>query len=94
MPGLINEALIDSLDHNHPINRHPVVRMRVTLKMQSWGIHPHHTYIELARLLGYPDKDSMLESFNDEDASKCNALLGPHGYTIYKAMLARSSNGT
>lgn len=43
----------------------------------------------LAHLLGYKDYQDMMTHFSKEDERIIHMLLGPHGKTIYKALLAR-----
>lgn len=43
----------------------------------------------LAQLLGYKYYDEMLSNWNDNTRRKLELLCSPHGYAVYKAMLAR-----
>ena len=45
----------------------------------------------LVKLLGYKDFTDMQRNFTSEDINICRALAGPHGYTIYKMILAKRS---
>lgn len=46
----------------------------------------------LAKLLGYKDADTMARNWSEEDNNKLIMLGGPHGKTIYKAMLAKNGH--
>lgn len=64
------------------------LRIAVYDKIREWRGHGHNRF-RLAALLGHRHyKDYILE-FNDRDTQICEALLSPHGYTVYKMLLAR-----
>lgn len=44
----------------------------------------------ILKLLGFKDPMDLLNNWDDERADKLSAMLdGPHGWTIYKAILVR-----
>lgn len=49
----------------------------------------HHGGAWLAELLGYLSEWEMHTGFCEKDKELCIKLAGPHGHTIYKALLAR-----
>jgi len=64
------------------------MKVYYNLKVLGISIKP----LELARLLGYETYDEMKNRFSSQDADICRALAGPHGYTIYKMILAKNSD--
>lgn len=46
------------------------------------------SYLRLSKILG-KSNGRITKDFNEEDARTCELLLGPHGYTIYKALCAQ-----
>lgn len=64
-------------------------RSKVYNRLREWeGGHCREVNL-LAELLGYPDPNSMCKNFSEKDIQTCQKLSGPHGYVIYKALLAR-----
>jgi hypothetical protein len=43
----------------------------------------------LGQLLGYVDYGTMLEHESERDLGLMRGLIGPHGYSIYRVLLAR-----
>jgi hypothetical protein len=43
----------------------------------------------IAQLYGYEDSTAMLREWNDELVGKMALLAGPHGWSVYKMMLAK-----
>lgn len=68
--------------------RSKAVRLLVTWSATSEWAWPDNQD-RLAQLLGYKYYDAMLNEWNDNTRRKLEMLVGPHGYTVYKAMLAR-----
>jgi len=67
------------------------LRIEVYVKIDSYlGVGKFYPF-SLAWLLEYKNYKGMKDNFNDKDASICRALSGPHGYTIYKMLLAKRS---
>lgn len=61
---------------------------------EEWEVVPNNPYNHsmvghLCWLLGHKGVSEMLRNYTDEDARVVRLLAGPHGYTIYKALLAR-----
>ena len=44
---------------------------------------------DLAVALGYENEWAMYGQFSEKDHSMCEKLAGPHGWAIYKMILAR-----
>lgn len=53
------------------------------------GRHHEPKRFLLAKLLGKKSYDDMLATFTEEDKQTCLALLGPHGYAFYRALLIK-----
>ena len=45
----------------------------------------------LGHLLGYADYSTMLKHESERDLGLMRGLIGPHGFTVYKILLARMS---
>jgi hypothetical protein len=43
----------------------------------------------LAKLLGKTSVEHLYENLTEEDQQTCLALMGPHGYSIYRMLLAQ-----
>lgn len=47
---------------------------------------------EVAQLFGKSDYVHLMSAFTDEDRQLCEVLCGPHGYSIYRALLIKRSS--
>ena len=54
--------------------------------VQPW---PHMCWRHICDVFGYNGRIRMAAGWNSEDQNKLTLLTGPHGYAIYKAMIAR-----
>lgn len=55
------------------------------------GITGHNSF---AKLLGFKDMFDMYTNFDDSHRRVCRLLIGPHGYSVFKALEAKRSSNT
>jgi hypothetical protein len=53
------------------------------------GDRHHDAASLLARLLGYADYNQLIKNQTDQDTATMLKLIGEHGYSIYRILLAR-----
>jgi hypothetical protein len=65
------------------------LRTKVYKKLEEWGVVRGRSIA--LRLLLRNECGTFYEAeyMNDEEVRLCEALLGPHGYTVYKMLLAQ-----
>ncbi len=65
-------------------------RVDAYAKLAEWhGDQFERSYDYLAKLCNHPNPAAFSETMRDEDIRLCKLLAGPHGYTVYKMLLAR-----
>lgn len=74
-------------------------RLLAGQQLRFWVNNRHIPYIQdeslpnhLANLLGYVDYGSLMRGHDNRVSELLQALVGPHGFAIYKALVIRSSN--
>ena len=84
--GLIVIGMLANYDY-HPWY---TLRLRAATQLVEWGVagSTSAAYPVLAKLCGHPNCN-LIQGFNEADARKLEALLGEHGWAVYKIMLAR-----
>jgi len=83
----MNPIVAETNDVYEQRNNFALLRMKVYHNLEVLGISIKP--LELARLLGHESYDEMKYRFSQQDVAICRALAGPHGFTIYKMLLAR-----
>lgn len=63
-------------------------RLKLGFKIIDWGLtnNLQEAYLLLSEVFGIPGR---LTYWDEECDRKCDLLLGPHGYAIYRAMKER-----
>jgi len=68
-------------------------RVHCYKKLREWGHMDNRresSLFILAELLGAEDTDSFKDNPTEREQNLMKALAGPHGYTIYKMLLANN----
>lgn len=79
---------------NRGVDGYAHVRLKAAQKLREWDVVPtvvtpkDGAYSLMSHLLGRAAGD-LVKSFTDEDAHTLELLVGPNGYAIYRALLAR-----
>lgn len=96
MSNALSEPVLDALAHYGDNNTNygwAGLRIQTCDRLIEWGVSDGVTagYLHLTHLFGY--QGGLLRfNFTAKDAAVCELLCGPHGYTIYKALLARKES--
>lgn len=63
-------------------------------KVHNFGINPfpHVTVVHCAYILGYADTTDMVNNWTPRSSQLIKQMLGKHGLTIYKALLAKAND--
>lgn len=80
---------VDDWGHGENI----MLRMLAADLVNKWSraagvVHPYPSDY-LGRVMGYRDYNGLITNWSNEERRKLQLLIGPHGYTVYKTMLAR-----
>jgi hypothetical protein len=70
------------------------IRVDAQRQLVKWGAAKNDYYLTeggICDLLGYDSMEDMFDKFNENDCRKLELICGPHGYAIYKMLLARQS---
>ena len=75
--------------------RAQIARMDAQSFLIKMGSKDFNSYRSLAELLGntlYSKENSLTAVMTIDDMRLCEALVGPHGYAIYRMLLARKQD--
>lgn len=99
-PSNIWQQEMDYIDKNHTStmsNERMDARLRAGEQIRHWSNNECIPYIKggslpnhLAKLLGYKSYNHLQHNHNERDSELLEALVGPHGFAIYKALEARN----
>jgi hypothetical protein len=65
------------------------LRVAASKAVEGWTGNKHEDGVELAKVLGMKHYHQIVHNMSPEMRRKLELLVGPNGYAIYKAMLAR-----
>lgn len=68
------------------------IRLAAHAALKRWGIQDDN-YKNMYKLLGYDVDEQWPIEMTDRDINILKMLAGPHGYAVYKALLARMKDG-
>lgn len=67
--------------------------LRVYAKIDGWGFdHGQSGFRNMQKLLKQPHKDDLIASLVPDFVQRLQALDGPNGFAIYKAILAKEKD--
>ena len=78
------------MDEIRTAERYMRSRVNASEALAGWSSEDP-SYTKLASMLGYADSLEMLAMFSERDCLLLEKLCSPHGYCIYRMLLAKGN---